>query len=59
MEEIKKNYLSKTGNIPNLELYDNNDCIVSGELVEKDIPDYTSQDFSIINDEFIEKFSKI
>ena len=63
LEEIKKNYLKKTGNISNLELYENSEDILNDELYEnnEDIPEFlnTDQDFSIINDDFIEKFSKI
>ena len=57
LEEIKRNYLSKTGNT--LELYDNN-CITNDKLDQKELPEFlnTNQDFSIINDEFIEKYSK-
>ena len=60
LEEIKKNYLKKTGNISNLELYENNEDMINNELDETYLPGFldTNQDFSIINDEFIEKFSK-
>ena len=60
LEEIKTNYLSRTGNIANLELSDNN-YKLNDKIEEKDLPEVlnTNQDFSIINDDFIEKFSKI
>ena len=63
LEEIKKNYLKKTGNISNLELFENSENsenMINNELDETDIPEFlnTDQDFSIINDEYIEKFSK-
>ena len=56
LEEIKKNYVSKTGDIVNLELYENS--IIKDE---KDIPEFlnTNQDFSIIDDDYIEKYSKL
>ena len=57
LEEIKKNYLKKTGNISKLELYENNQDVLNNELFETEFLN-TDQDFSIINDEFIEKFSK-
>ena len=57
LEEIKKTYLSKTNPIQNFELIkddiDNNSNKDITELLT------TNQDFSIINDEYIEKFSKI
>ena len=58
LEEIKKNYVSKTGNITNLELFENSE---NDELNEKDRIELltTNQDFSFINDEYIEKYSKI
>ena len=61
LEEIKKNYVSKTGNITNLELYENSEDIVNNELDETDIPEFlnTNQDFSMINDDYIEKYSKL
>ena len=60
LEEIKKNYLKKTGNISNLELFENSENMINNELDETDIPEFlnTDQDFSIINDEYMEKFSK-
>ena len=61
LEEIKKNYLKKTGNMSNLELYENNqdvlNNVLNNVLYETEFLN-TDQDFSIINDEFIEKFSK-
>ena len=64
LEEIKKNYLSKT-NIMGTELYlkkeELNELNELKELNEKDRIELltTNQDFSIINDEYIEKYSKI
>ena len=58
LEEIKKNYLSKTNKTQ--ELYLKNDEFTKNEY-EKDRIELleTNLDFSIINDEYIEKFSKI
>ena len=56
LEEIKRNYLSKTNLKPELcnEEFTNNEY-------DKDRIELltTNQDFSIINDEYIEKYSKI
>ena len=58
LEEIKKNYISKTNKTQ--ELYLKNDEFTKNEY-EKDRIELleTNLDFSIINDEYIEKFSKI
>ena len=61
LEEIKKNYLSKT-NIMGQELYLKKEELKElNELNENDRIELltTNQDFSIINDEYIEKYSKI
>ena len=61
LEEIKRNYLSKTNKM-GTELYLKKEELKElNELNEKDRVELltTNQDFSIINDEYIEKYSKI
>ena len=55
LEEIKKNYELKTKVVPKIDL--NNDY----EEKDKDIQEllHNNPDFSIINDDYIEKYSKI
>ena len=59
LEEIKKNYVSKIGNLSNLELSDKTDLNVNSKEKNKTEFLNTNQNFSIINDEYIENYSKI